>query len=51
MVKGLPFEAVRQNAINLVLYSIVFIPIAVVVFKKRFGIQTDEMVLEKIDNG
>ncbi|MDF2595828.1 MAG: putative transporter, type 2 [Clostridia bacterium] len=51
MVKGLPFEAVRQNAINLVLYSIVFIPIAVVVFKKRFGIQIDEMVLEKTDNG
>ncbi|PHV69949.1 hypothetical protein CS063_13285 [Sporanaerobium hydrogeniformans] len=41
MVKGLAFEAIRQNAISLVLYSIVFMPLTLWVFKKRFT--TDEI--------
>jgi len=37
MVKQLPWEAVRQNALYLVIYSIIFMPIALFLFKKRFG--------------
>jgi ABC-2 type transport system permease protein len=37
MIKGLTFVTVRQNVINLVLYIIVFMPLSLLVFKKRFG--------------
>lgn len=39
MIKGLTFGAVRQNVINLVLYIIVFMPLSLFVFKKRFGVK------------
>ena len=41
LVKGIPFEAIRQNVISLVLYIIVFMPLSLVVFKKRFGAKSN----------
>lgn len=36
IVKNLPWEAVKPNALCLIVYSIVFIPMSILIFKKRF---------------
>ncbi len=41
LVKNLPLEAVLPNAIHLMLYSILFMPLSIWIWKKRFGETTD----------
>lgn len=41
MIKGAGFETIRQNIINLVLYTIVFMPLSIFIFKRRFSGITD----------
>lgn len=39
MIKGLPFRAVKDNVIGLVIYIVIGMPIAVMCYKRSFGIR------------
>lgn len=42
MIKGLPFSAVIGNILGLILYSIIFLPLAIWCFKKQFKLKEIE---------